>query len=205
MVVYLITNKINGKKYVGQTVSSLNKRWREHCAKGFALNSAIKKYGKNNFKIEIVATASTITILNKFEELVIKKYNTTTPNGYNIRQGGDNKRHSEETKLKMSKAAMGRKVSDETRKRNSEAHKGQKAWNKGKKLSKENCEAISRSRVNKKKVRCATTGKSFESMMDADKRFNLPAGSVSKVCNGKRKSTHGLTFEFIMEVTHSVD
>ena len=114
-------------------------------------------------------------------------------------------KHTEEIKKKIGLGNKGKIVSQETRKKMSDSHKGQKAWNKGKKLSKENCEAISRSRVNKKKVRCATTGKSFESMMDADKRFNLPAGSVSKVCNGKRKSTHGLTFEFIMEVTHSVD
>ena len=55
--IYLITNKINGKQYVGQS-GNINRRFLEHSYKGkesrIPLDVAIKKYGKDNFKFEIL-------------------------------------------------------------------------------------------------------------------------------------------------------
>ena len=61
--IYKITNKINGKIYVGQTTKSLNERFQKHCwgttqndkyHLNMAIKKAIKKYGKENFAIELI-------------------------------------------------------------------------------------------------------------------------------------------------------
>ena len=53
--VYKITNLINGKSYIGQTIN-IERRFKEHCIKHYnyvsLINNAIKKYGSSNFKIE---------------------------------------------------------------------------------------------------------------------------------------------------------
>lgn len=113
-VIYCYTNLINGKKYFGQTVSEKT-RYILHKSNAFNENSpeynsvfhrAIRKYGWDNFKYEIVATSDDIEILNSLEIMYIKKYNTKVPNGYNVEDGGRNsaKPKSEETKIKLSQS-----------------------------------------------------------------------------------------------------
>ena len=53
-IIYKITNRINGKVYIGQTRMSLNVRWWHHCNRKDcpALHHAIKKYGAENFTVE---------------------------------------------------------------------------------------------------------------------------------------------------------
>jgi group I intron endonuclease len=110
MLVYLITNKINEKQYVGQTTQSLPRRWKFHCSKNsncLALKSAIQKYGIDNFSIEIVYTASSLEELNKKEIEFINKFNTLSPNGYNLTTGGLNYIRSEESRKKKSNSRKG--------------------------------------------------------------------------------------------------
>lgn len=111
MTIYLITNLINGKKYVGQTIQSVKRRWDFHvCNAGgcVALKSAIKKYGKENFKIESIYEASSLEELSKKESEYIVSYNTLAPNGYNLTTGGERPVFSEETRKRMSEAGLGR-------------------------------------------------------------------------------------------------
>lgn len=115
MIIYKITNKINGKIYIGQTVGSLNKRWNRHCRKNsgcLALINAIEKYGKDGFTIEQIDSSSTLEELNKKENEWVLKCNSLYPNGYNLNTGGNNKRWSNETKLKMSKTHTGKLLSE---------------------------------------------------------------------------------------------
>ncbi len=109
MIIYIIKNNINKKMYVGQTRMSLKERWRHHTTKGNLLYSAIKKYGKDNFSIEILSQTTTKEKLNLFEKIAIKKLNTISPNGYNLREGGE-KDYSltEETKQKLRKINLGK-------------------------------------------------------------------------------------------------
>lgn len=90
--VYVYTNKVNGKKYVGQTCRSLKERagkdgklYRQ-CT---AFSAAIKKYGWDNFEPEIVADHLTRKEANDFEKVLISKLNTQSNKyGYNISSGG---------------------------------------------------------------------------------------------------------------------
>lgn len=56
-MIYLITNKVNGKRYIGKTAKSIEERWYHHCKNAeYGLNTylykAIRKYGKENFIVE---------------------------------------------------------------------------------------------------------------------------------------------------------
>lgn len=91
MIIYLITNMVNGKQYVGQTTRSLQQRWREHCCNSSQctyLHNAIAKYGKENFKVEQIDIAIDQEELDYKESQYIKFYNTLAPNGYNLDTGG---------------------------------------------------------------------------------------------------------------------
>lgn len=101
-IVYCHTNKINGKKYVGQTKLLPEIRWGKNGCKYSGSRhfySAIQKYGWDNFEHEIVASNLTLEEANNFEVLLIQKLGTQNPNkGYNIAFGGNNKEPTEETK-----------------------------------------------------------------------------------------------------------
>lgn len=88
---YLITNKINNKQYIGQTINSLNHRFNQHVAHAkLRVNTpickAFNKYGKNNFSINLLEECS-ISALNEKEKHYIQKYNTYYK-GYNATLGG---------------------------------------------------------------------------------------------------------------------
>ena len=145
--IYLITNKINNKKYVGQTWEIMGERWKKHyspseksCVK---LNRAIKKYGKNNFIVEEITTSFTQKDADELEVKYIQEYDTIR-NGYNIRLGGSRGKHSEETKQKMSVAAMGRRHSDDSKRKMSLAKIGKNHPNFGKSLSSKTKQNISK-------------------------------------------------------------
>lgn len=104
--VYIHTNKINNKKYIGQTQygDDPNKRWRN----GFGYKDctyfykAIQKYGWNNFEHEIIASNLTQEEANHFEELLIEKFETmSSDKGYNIKSGGENHIRSEASIVKQ--------------------------------------------------------------------------------------------------------
>lgn len=141
-IIYKITNKINGKLYIGQTVQTIKSRWNDHRYmarknKQSKLYFAIKKYGEENFTIESIESVFNKKELNDREKFWISYYNTCN-SGYNIHSGGEvsteemeklrlnasermkskkywlGKKHSEDSKMRMSSSAKGRKVSQES-------------------------------------------------------------------------------------------
>lgn len=92
--IYIICNKVNNKKYIGQTIQEINKRFNQHLQlrqsnKNQLIFKAIKKYGKENFYIKVLKdNINTYKDLNFYEEYYIKEYNSMTPNGYNMCPGG---------------------------------------------------------------------------------------------------------------------
>ncbi len=107
-VVYLITNTINGKRYVGQTtLSNPIKRWKGHLravAKGRnkPLYNAIRKHGIDAFIFEVVFNVEDQKTLDIVEICCIKALGTLVPTGYNIRIGGVRGKHHEISKQKLS-------------------------------------------------------------------------------------------------------
>jgi len=113
MRIYKVTNKENGKVYIGQTTQpfEVRKAQHEYGHGAFYFGNALKKY---DFDWEIIKECSSIDELNKMEEYFIKKYKSNIKKfGYNLRSGGDNSLHSEETKKKMSIAQQN--MNDETK------------------------------------------------------------------------------------------
>lgn len=93
-VIYLVTNLIDSKQYVGLTTTSLDERWGRHLEQALRKNAslvhkAIASFGKENFTIETIDSASSPKELRAKEREWIKKLNTLTPNGYNVTLGGE--------------------------------------------------------------------------------------------------------------------
>jgi len=97
MLIYKITNKINGKCYIGQTIKSAEQRWKKHQSHAFGthpndinktLYQAIRKYGLENFTFEVVQdNIETFEQLDKAEIYWIDYYNSFVK-GYNETFGG---------------------------------------------------------------------------------------------------------------------
>ena len=88
--IYVITNLINGKQYVGQTSRSIETRYYEHCYDNrstSAIHAAIVKYGVKNFKVEELEEVD-ITEMDSREQFWIAKLDTFK-NGYNKNIGGN--------------------------------------------------------------------------------------------------------------------
>lgn len=123
MFIYKITNTINGKVYIGQVYNkSIEKRFIRHikCAcpnNPMLIDRAIYKYGKENFIVEQIDEANSISELNEKEQYWIKFYNSTDKMfGYNLTPGGEGgntylnktKEELDEIKRKISIANSGK-------------------------------------------------------------------------------------------------
>lgn len=129
MIIYKLTNKLNGKGYIGQTQGTLDNRIRSHsCSNGkrSLIRDALKKYGRGGFKAEVLVIAQNRAELNYYEKLLIEKMGTLIPGGYNICYGGNGHQWTPEEKARMSND-----------------RKGRVAWNKGLKMPSEYGQKIS--------------------------------------------------------------
>lgn len=162
--IYLIENKINNKKYVGQTIQyDINKRWNKHRQVnkrfiGTCLFNAYKKYGIENFNFKIICICFDSDI-DKFEEEYINRYDTLYPNGYNMIEGGKSRKFTPilkkiiSDKLKGENHPMfGKHLKEETKQKLREKNSGINGANYGKKLSQEKRDHLSKLAVERHKT-----------------------------------------------------
>jgi group I intron endonuclease len=121
--IYLTTNIINGNKYIGQCKYEQCHDWQTYLGSGKHLKAALKKHSKENFVKEILCNAFTKSDLDYLEIHFISEYNATEDRTfYNIAPGGNstsgfkNKKHSDETKAKISERCQQREITDRMRK-----------------------------------------------------------------------------------------
>ena len=116
--VYLITNNINGKFYVGVTCRGHQERFKEHILDAMngsstALHQAIRKYGPSQFSICVLESDVPDNLVDEREMYYIKQYNTFSSNsGYNMTEGGGGMvgyKHTDEAKAKISAKLLGHK------------------------------------------------------------------------------------------------
>ena len=219
--IYMHKNKINGKIYIGQTSQEPKKRWDNgrgyiDCSRFY---NAILKYGWNNFEHIILYQNLSQDQANTLEEQLIKQYKTQDDRyGYNIKAGGNNKHHTEKTKIKIGKANSialkgstwsehhrqiiskmfsgegnpfyNKTHSEESRKKMSEARKGLKH------LTEEQIKRLRESHHTVKVIN-VDTGEVFDSIKDAGLKYNIEPTHITRVCKGKRKTCGGYRWEYV--------
>lgn len=134
-LVYMLTNRLNGKRYIGVTTHTLKKRLWEHyreADKGnkFPLYRAMRKYGTDNFDITLLYEAVDHREMMAVERGLIAAYGTYRFGGYNATLGGQGSRglkFSPEVLRLISEKSRGRKFSDKARKNMSDAQKRARA------------------------------------------------------------------------------
>lgn len=223
MIIYKITNKINGMIYIGQTVQPLKDRWGDHIRMDKQpdsyLSRALVKYGREAFSIEQIDSATTLEGLNVLEVYYITKFDCLSPKGYNLLEGGDNRRCHPETKKKISDKLKGRPIknrwdkgflgthSEETKEKISNALKGRLIKNRytgGNAMARTAAQKQYLSLLNKgkpntalcKAVYIVETGQVFESVNTTATAVGLHRCTISELLKtGKTHKKTGLTFK----------
>lgn len=112
-VIYLVTNNVTGKIYIGQTISTLAARWKGHCnaGKSSRLWLSIEVHGRSAFSIEKIDEALTKQELDDLERFYIAVYQARNKSlGYNFERGGAGKPKSKGAVERVAAKLRGRKV-----------------------------------------------------------------------------------------------
>jgi group I intron endonuclease len=165
--VYCLTSP-SGKKYVGigcgkRGVQGRFSDYKNYlCKNQTKLYNALKKYGSENFKYEILLITNDLEYAKYMEQTIISSWNLQNE-GYNITAGGEGclgLKHNEESKRKMSLAKKGKKLSKDHKKKIGDLAKGRKhseeskirmsQVQKGRKVSEETKQKLSDANLGKK-------------------------------------------------------
>ena len=218
----------SGKIYIGQTIRPIEKRFKSHQHKNSACSAiynAIQKYGWDNFEKDWYECPD--EDLNFDEELLVREMKTLSPDGYNLKEGGDNGKMSKETKQKMSEAKLGKTLSDDHKQNISKAQIGHTVGEKTRHKIREARVGIPRSEQSRKRhsdsIKCeknhnfGKTGdknitskrvykyaldgtfiNSFGSTEEAGRHLNKKSGSlISRCALGKEKTAYGFKWSYI--------
>lgn len=192
----------SGKVYIGITGQNVNKRWQRGL--GYVGNKyfmrAIKKYGWENIRHEVLFDGLTKTEAEDAEVRLIKKYKANNRDyGYNIENGGyTSGKHSEETRKKISEIASrhnfaqrlqtkeakkkmantrrGMKLSEETKRKIGDSHRGSKSVD---------AKRVIQYDLQMNKVRV------FDCIMDVEREFGFKNSAISRCCKGGRPTAYG--------------
>ena len=192
--IYKITNTVNGKSYIGQTIHDAEKTRIRYHLNGYGnedVKKDIEKYGKDAFTYEILHDGIIPEFLDMLEKEAIAKYNTIAPHGYNQTNGGSGSgtQVSKEVRRKLSEAGKGKKISEEHRRKLSEA-------NTGKKHMPETCWKMSESREGAKnpmygKPRSDDTKRKISEANTGRKRSDEAKQKMSEARKGEKHPMYG--------------
>lgn len=223
--IYKLTNKVNGKVYIGQSVD-LERRMRRYGRGDVVglkkLEPAFKKYGIDAFKIEYLFTTSKKYrhlnyLLGTLELAFTKRYDSVN-NGYNCKYGEVLGKMSEETKDRISKSMKG-KVAGVNNGMYGKKHKKETIKKfRARKRTKEQIEATASAARGKprpydvrKKLSVAHSKpviqyskegifiREYKSIKDAAKAMGISTGSISMCCHERTKTGRGYVWKFKKE------
>lgn len=160
MIVYKITNKVNGKCYIGQTIKSLEERMIQHVTRvgrkkpvSTYLHKAMKGHGVENFKAEILCECNTKEEMNEKEAYYITYFDTffMKGKGYNMTYGGEGSIGYKPTNETCEKISINTRlgISPEECKKRSERMIGKRNPTYGRKRTDEEKELMSKNRQGK--------------------------------------------------------
>lgn len=242
--IYLTTNLVNGKKYIGKKKFVGN--WRTYLGSGVLISRAIKKYGRENFHRDIIHIAFSEQELNALEKQCIANHNACEDrNYYNVATGGDGgntlagkseeemlefknkcsennkgdknywygkseklkgennpfygRKHSEETRRKLSETRKGRVPPEEARRNMSLAQRKRYAKEGTKKLKSAKRKDATGIKA-KRKVICLTTGEQFDSISEASRKTGISRTNINDCCRGKLKSAGKMKWAYLDEI-----
>jgi hypothetical protein len=122
---YEITNKVNGKIYVGIHSSEKEFLATEYYGSGLLIKRAVAKYGKTKFTRKVIEEANSRALIEHVEEMIVNEEFIGREDTYNVKTGGANGLLSEDTKNKIREAHRGTKASEATREKMSEQRSGE--------------------------------------------------------------------------------
>lgn len=197
--IYCITNKVNGKKYIGQTTVNVAGRWKAHqhpesgCVK---LRAALNKHGVDNFECETIIECPNEE-LDDHEVRLIAEHDTVNT-GYNCMLGGHGTNWTDEMRKAMSELMTGRKLSEEHRAKN----RGVTAPMYGKKHTPEALQRMrDNAKPNKMEVDQFTLDgefvKRFESVTAAAAQFEVKKSTISRACNLENGTSSGFQWRWV--------
>lgn len=215
-IVYVATNSINGKRYIGLTRLTLSKRRqthflnarRDHGHHNQALYAAIRKYSESAFVFSVLAECESYKAACVEERRLIQKLRPE----YNLTMGGEGvlgHRHDNKTRAKMSTAAKKRGAPwiqgqcpsgvREKLAASARARKGTIKLTEAQKARRRRILLISNA-ARKMPVVCVTHGLAFECAADAAIFYGLAdAMSISNYCKGRQAHSGGLVFAYAEE------
>lgn len=202
--IYVITNNINGKQYVGKSNHNIEKRFKEHirdsqkkrCEKR-PLYIAMNKYGARHFHVSLLEECSSEDSANR-EIYWINKLNTYGHNGYNATKGGDSKKYYDYKEIANKykelhnerKTALFFKCSDST------VRIACKQYNIPIVLDySERSKAVAKIDKNTNQIICVYSSMKEASLDNSNTDKNQ--SSIARVCSGERKTALGYKWSFI--------
>ena len=190
--IYKITNKINNKSYIGQSIH-IEQRWEEHLYQSSGcslLKYALHKYGKDNFSFEVIEECNQEE-LNEKEQYWIKYYDTFY-NGYNLTLGGGGalKYNIEAIYEEYQKVKSIKKTADNIGCSISTARKVLHEY--GINLH-EQSDSKPIEKIDPKTLKVI---KKYLSIADAARDMNVSSSSISMALSNKHKSSAGFYWKF---------
>lgn len=172
-IIYCAYNKINNKRYIGQTIQRLSERKSAHYNKNGCpyFHHALLKYAVTDWDWFILDECNSLEELNEKEKYWINFYDTTNHDkGYNIQSGGqDSKPNDEEVRYARQRFLENNGVIYEPVKRH-------------------------------KNIRCVETNKTYKNAAVASRETNITHSHITEAANGKLKTAGGFHWEWCLDL-----